>query len=114
MQIADCKLLNVVPGSNSYFQIPKSELLVNIQRRLACQHRFPADTYVRDASLVQADGDMNVARPTHLCTLQADDRFRFIGGHDLVFQQIAPERSAGDAGRRVLADAELRREHPAV
>ena len=38
----------------------------------------------------------------------------FVGRHHLVAHEVAAERAAGAAGRRILGDAELRREHPAV
>ena len=78
------------------------------------QHRLAADAHAADSTAFDADRNMHLTGASHLHALQAQHRAGLVRRHHLMPHEIATERAARTAGRRILRDPELRREHPAV
>src|SRR5439155_5111912 len=73
-----------------------------------------ADFDLRYLFAVEADGDVDLARTPHAHALIADDLSGQRLRPDPVVHEVAAERTAGGAGRRVFDDPEFGREHAAV
>src|SRR5689334_9056566 len=80
----------------------------------ADEHGFATDFHITDRIGHTADRDVNPARPAHRDTLIADDLLCRLAGHNTVAYEIAADGTTGDAGRRVLDDAEVRGKHAAI
>src|SRR5690606_18333259 len=87
-----------------------------LQAPLADLDSRPADLDARDRAAIRRgrDAHVNAARALHQDALQADHMFPAFRRHETVPDQVAAERSAGAARRRILDDAVARSEHARV
>src|SRR5215204_2083158 len=73
-----------------------------------------ADADGRDPFALPLDPYVDVAGAAHLDSLLADDLGRGVACDHTVADEVAAERAAGRAGRRVFGDAHAGGEHAAV
>ena len=81
---------------------------------LAHHDGLAADSHARDCAVLAVDRNVNAARSQHRNALEAQDVPRSLRRHNMVMEQIAPERTAGAAGGGILGDTEPGSQHAAV
>src|SRR5947199_4353836 len=83
-----------------------------LHQSFSSDRRLAADTDVVNLTIPNTNGDMNVAWPSHLHPLAADDVRCGLGTECAVFDQISSERPTRSARCGIFGDTKSRREHP--